>query len=144
MDSFKKLNEGFTLIEMMIVVAIIGIVATMALVTYKRNIANAQVSEAMTLLGAARSAIEDKVAQDGAFPTDAEFDNLAVRQAGEFVSNITSDETTNTIYATFGPNTSSLISGKELHFNRDSSTGDWFCKITSSTIPDSVLPKVCD
>ena len=144
MTSYENPNKAFTLIEMMIVVAIIGIVATMSMVTYKRNIANAQVSEAMTLLGAARSTIDDKVAQDGTFPTDAELDNLAVRQIGEFVSDITSDETSNTLYATFGPNTSSLISGKELHFKRDSSSGEWFCKITISTIADSVLPKVCD
>ena len=135
---------GFTLIEMMIVVAIIGIVATMAIVTYKRNIANAQVSEAMTLLSAARSAVEDKIAQDGSFPTDAELNTLSVRQVGEFVSDITSKQATNTLFATFGPNTSSLISGKELHFERDSATGDWYCKITSSTIADSVLPRVCD
>ena len=135
---------GFTLIEMMIVVAIIGIVATMAIITYTRNIANAQVSEAMTLLGAARSSIDTQITQDGAFPSDAELDTLAVKQTGEFVSDITADETTQTIYATFGPNTSSLISGKELHFQRDTATGDWYCKITISTIADSVLPQVCD
>ncbi len=140
----KKSEKGFTLIEVMIVVAIIGIVATMAIVTYKRNIANAQVSEAMTLLGAARSAIEDQIAQDGTFATNAELNTLAVRQVGEFVSDLTSDETTNTLYATFGPNTSSIISGRELHFERDPTTGDWYCKITSSTIPDSVLPRICE
>ena len=144
MASVKKLNNGFTLIEMMIVVAIIGIVATMAMISYNRNIANSQVSEALTLLGAARSSIDDQIAQDGAFPTDAELDNLAVKQVGKFVSDMTSDETTTSIYATFGSNTSSLISGKTLTFERDSGTGDWYCKITTSTIDDSVLPRVCD
>ena len=136
--------HGFTLIEMMIVVAIIGIVATMAFVTYKRNIANAQVSEGMTLLGAAKSVIDDQITQDGTFPTDAELDTLTIRQSGEFVTDITADDTTNTIYATFGPDTSVLISGKHLVFERNPTSGDWFCKITSSTIDDSVLPRVCE
>ena len=139
-----KNSNAFTLIEIMIVVAIIGILATLAFVSYQRNLASSQATEAFNLLGAARSTIEDVIAQDGSFPTDAEFTVLLSNQSGEFVSDIIANETNNTLTAVFKGSTSPLIAGKTVAFQRDPATGDWYCKITISTIADSVLPKVCE
>ncbi|NNM12830.1 MAG: prepilin-type N-terminal cleavage/methylation domain-containing protein [Gammaproteobacteria bacterium] len=146
MSNLRKLpkQSAFSLIELMIVVAIIAIVATMAMVSYLRNIASAQVSEAVTLLSGARSAIDDAITQEGEFPTDAEFDNLGVRQSGKYVDDIEVNKAVFTLTATFNNESSGSISGLNLVFQRNAVSGEWNCKITPSTIPDWAIPKVCD
>ena len=145
MKTRKNSVLGFTLIELMIVISIIAILASIAIVSYKRNIAQTQVSEAMTMLGFAKTSIDDGISQDGAFPNDLEFDALGINQTGKYVSDITADQATNTIYATFNTTTTSgLIAGKTLNFVRDPATGVWLCTITAETIADAALPKICE
>ncbi|AWH47261.1 pilin [Stenotrophomonas sp. ZAC14A_NAIMI4_1] len=63
-----KNQKGFTLIELMIVVAIIAILAAIALPAYQDYVARSQVSEAMTLSGGAKTAVTEYYADKGAFP----------------------------------------------------------------------------
>ena len=55
----KKLQKGFTLIELMIVVAIIGILAAIAIPAYQDYTIRAQVSEGMNLAAAAKAAVAE-------------------------------------------------------------------------------------
>jgi len=59
----KKLQQGFTLIELMIVVAIIGILAAIAVPAYQDYTIKSRVSEAASLAGAARTAVDVRHAE---------------------------------------------------------------------------------
>jgi type IV pilus assembly protein PilA len=65
----KKYQQGFTLIELMIVVAIIGILAAVAIPAYQDYTARAQVSEAVELLGGLKTPIAEYAGNVGAWPT---------------------------------------------------------------------------
>jgi type IV pilus assembly protein PilA len=66
----KHVEKGFTLIELMIVVAIIGILAAVAIPAYQDYIARAQVSEAVSLLGSGKTPFAEYYADKGQWPSD--------------------------------------------------------------------------
>jgi type IV pilus assembly protein PilA len=66
----KKLQQGFTLIELMIVVAIIGILAAIAIPAYQDYTIRAQVSEGLNLASGAKAAVSEYFMDRGVMPAD--------------------------------------------------------------------------
>ena len=62
-------QKGFTLIELMIVVAIIGILAAIAMPAYQDYTVRAKVTEGLNLAAAAKLAVAETFASNGKFPT---------------------------------------------------------------------------
>src|ERR1700694_1591809 len=66
----KRVQQGFTLIELMIVVAIVGILAAIALPAYQDYTIRARVSEALATAGACKTQIAEYMASRGALPAN--------------------------------------------------------------------------
>ena len=83
-----KKNAGFTLIELMIVVAIVGILAAVAIPAYQDYTARAQVSEGAATAAAIKTAISEYYASQGAYPPANTYDEL---DGGRYTATATHD-----------------------------------------------------
>ena len=84
----KAIQKGFTLIELMIVIAIIGILAVVALPAYQDYTARAQVSEALTLAEGQKSAVTEYRSDRGAWPTSNAMAGVASSISGKYVASV--------------------------------------------------------
>ena len=139
-----KKQQGFTLIELMIVVAIIGILAAIAIPAYQDYTIRAQVSEGLNLSGGAKAAVTEYFQDRGTMPASNTQAGLAASGdiQGKYVSSV--DGSGGIITVTYGKAAHTTISGSAILMTADTTAAgsvQWIC--TGSGIVPKHLPAAC-
>jgi type IV pilus assembly protein PilA len=140
----KKAQQGFTLVELMIVVAIIGILAAMAIPAYQGYSIRAQISEGFVLSGPVTTAVTTFYEEVGRFPLDngeAALESPAA-YSGTYVESITVNG--GVISIQYGNKANLEISGWSVILTGTGSDSSmiWACK-SDGIISDNYLPSSC-
>ncbi|MEO7200469.1 MAG: pilin [Dokdonella sp.] len=146
----KNMQKGFTLIELMIVVAIIAILAAIAIPAYQDYLVRTQVSEGAVLTDGAKTAVAEFYSNKGVFPANNTSAGLALPGSitGSYVSNVTVANT-GLITATFSntaPRKANLkINNAKLVMSPTTNAGSisWKCKTGAPAIQAKYLPQTC-
>ena len=158
----KSVQKGFTLIELMIVVAIIGILAAIAIPAYQDYTVRAQVTEGLNLASDMKAAVAETFANTGSWPADNAALGITAVKSGKYVTGVVVD--TGTIQITYGnqANADALAAGQNQLDLRPtvSANGDviWNCgrrtevgadptsggsTANGTTVLDKYLPATC-
>ncbi|HFC3154085.1 TPA: pilin, partial [Neisseria gonorrhoeae] len=126
----NTLQKGFTLIELMIVIAIVGILAAVALPAYQDYTARAQVSEAILLAEGQKSAVTEYYLNNGEWPEDNDKAGVASPSdiKGKYVESVTVAKGVVTAEMK-SDGVNKEIQGKRLSLwaKRENGSVKWFC-----------------
>ncbi len=137
-------QQGFTLIELMIVVAIIGILSSFGMSAYQSYMIRAQVSEGLNLVGPSQIAIAEFHNENGAFPTDNTAAGLSApgNYTGKYVTAVSVNDAVISIL--YGNDAHAQISGQVVTLTAADNLGSvsWACA-SGGVISDNHLPAAC-
>jgi type IV pilus assembly protein PilA len=142
-----KNNHGFTLIELMIVVAIIGILAAIAIPSYQSFVVKAQVSRAVSELSAYRAPFEERLMSSAGVSNSDIGYNPSNLTTGNIATDITVLNTDGSghLEVTMGDKAHPFLTGVILRFERTAASV-WTCMVDGSATTNwraSYLPPRC-
>lgn len=140
----NKEQSGFTLIELMIVVSIIGILAAIAIPSYQRYLIRSQVSEGLQLSGDARNAVSQYHIENGDWPANNGEAGLAdsTKIIGSYTQQVVVVK--NVIVILYGIDAHADIFGRTVRITAVSNEGSisWSCS-SDGAIESRLLPDAC-
>ncbi len=139
----KNVQKGFTLIELMIVIAIIGILAAIAIPAYQDYTIRAQVSEGMSLADGVKTAVAEFYTNAGHFPLNNTSAGLALSTSilGNYVTDVATVSGVTTIK--YGNKANSNISGSTLLLSAFANAGSIQFTCKAGTLAAKYLPSSC-
>ena len=139
----SKIQQGFTLIELMIVVAIIGILAAIAIPAYQDYTKRARVTEGLSLASAAKTSVTEYYASNNSFPGSNASAGLATTISGASVSSVVVG-TNGVITVTYSSLVDSTNNTLTLTPTATSGAVTWVCaKGTTNGVLSNWLPSNC-
>ena len=138
-----QMQKGFTLIELMIVVAIIGILAAIALPAYQDYTTRAKVTEAIGFAAAAKTAVSEHVLTRDAWPTGNSAAGLAATISSPVVSDVQVGNANGIITVTLSSSGLGEANGGTFTMagNTSGAGVSWECK--PGTVPSKFMPSSC-
>ncbi|SEI62683.1 type IV pilus assembly protein PilA [Pseudomonas linyingensis] len=140
-----QMQKGFTLIELMIVVAIIGILAAIAIPQYQNYVSRTQVTRLVGEMSSLKTAVEERMSRNAATNTIADLGYTASNLSSNAAVAMDASAGTASITATLNGNVASAVNGGVVTVSRGAD-GIWSCEVTASSNTgwdDSFAPAGC-